>query len=99
MPTAGDEPLEERRLRGLGYKVLATAGIVANSALGITEVEAACDVRCLAGETILAGGLVSTLRTLRASARPVPPRPAPEGSPAGSVEVVPGTHGASRAAL
>jgi len=89
-----------RRLRDLGYRVLAAAGPVANGALGIAEVEGACDVRCLSGDTILAGGLVSTLRALRAAARPMPSRngsaeaPGPVG-----VEVVPGTHGAGRAAL
>jgi len=89
-----------RRLRELGYKVLAAAGLVANGPLGIAEVEGTCDVRCLAGETILAGGLVSALRTLRAAARASVSRAAAGEAPAPApVEAVPGPHGASRAAL
>src|SRR5262249_14397392 len=34
-----------RRLRELGYRVLAAAGPVANGVLGIAEVESACNVR------------------------------------------------------
>lgn len=88
-----------RRLRELGYPIIATAGIVANGALGIAEVEASCGVRCLASETILAGGMVALLRAVRDRAR----GGARNGSLPSSVmaerEVVPGTHGASRAAL
>jgi hypothetical protein len=54
-----------RRLRGLGYNLIATAGFVANSNLGIAEVEANCQVRCLDGESILAGALVPALSALR----------------------------------
>jgi hypothetical protein len=54
-----------RRLRGLGYDVIATAGIVANGRLGIQEVESACGIRCVNGEAILAGDLVPALRALR----------------------------------
>ncbi len=89
-----------RRLRELGYPVLATAGIVANGPLGIAEAEAACDVRCLPGETILAGGLVSLLRTVRAR---VISSATPNGAAMSMApverETVPGTHGAGRAAL
>src|ERR1043166_6417409 len=63
-----------RRLRELGYSLLATAGIVANGPLGIAEVESACGVRCLPGETILAGGMVSLLRTLRGRTAPAAAR-------------------------
>ncbi len=58
-----------RRLRELGFSVLATAGPVANGVLGQREVEAACGMRCLDGASILAGALVPELRALRA-ARP-----------------------------
>ena len=101
---AGPDPLScdagVRRLRELGYPILATAGIVANGSLGIAEVEAACGVRCLPGETILSGGMVSLLQSLRARTHGSASR---NGSVAvgGAVEheMVPGTHGASRAAL
>lgn len=87
-----------RRLRDMGFPVLATAGIVANGPLGITEVEKACGVRCLSGETILSGGMVPLLRAVRERSA---------GSRNGSSpvltrtehETIPGTSGASRAAL
>ena len=53
-----------RRLRELGYPVIGAAGMVANGALGIAEVEQATDVRCYSGEMILAGALVPALRAL-----------------------------------
>jgi hypothetical protein len=101
---AGPDPLScdagVRRLRDLGLPILATAGIVANGALGVAEVEAACGIRCLPGETILSGGLVSLLRSVRARTH-VPA--ARNGSAAVTArvepEMVPGTHGSSRAAL
>lgn len=89
-----------RRLRELRYHVLAAAGIVANGALGIAEVESSCGVRCLSGETILAGGMVPMLRALRERRHG---RASRSGSAhAGATperEIVPGTHGSSRAAL
>lgn len=87
-----------RRLREMGYPVLATAGIVANGALGIAEVESACGLRCLAGETILAGGMVPLLRAVRERAQGAGSM---NGSGPGATERdrVPGAHGASRAAL
>src|SRR5262249_20252137 len=55
-----------RRLRQLGGpELLTTAGPVANSMLGIAEVEASTSVRCLSGEMILGGALVPPLRALR----------------------------------
>lgn len=54
-----------QRLTELGYNVVATAGIVANSRLGIAEVEASCAPPCLDGASILAGALVPALRALR----------------------------------
>src|SRR5262249_20177031 len=55
-----------RRLRSLGGpELLTTAGPVANSMLGIAEVEASCGVRCLSGEMILNGALLPPLRALR----------------------------------
>lgn len=87
-----------RRLRDLGYPVIATAGIVANGALGIAEVEASCGVRCLAGETILAGGLVPLLRAVRERSQAASTNGSAHSSVMESREVVPGTHGASRAA-
>lgn len=86
-----------RRLRELGYPVIATAGIVANGALGIAEVEAACGLRCLSGETILAGGMVPILRAVRERSQGV--STLMNGASPAEVERVPGTHGASRAAL
>ena len=101
---AGPDPLScdagVRRLRELGYPILATAGIVANGPLGIAEVEAACGVRCLPGETILSGGLVSQLRSLRARTQASPSRNGASPPTSGvERETVPGTRGASRAAL
>ncbi len=77
---AGPDPLAcdagVRRLRALGYRVLATAGPVANGRLGIAETEGACDVRCLSGEAILAGALLPELESLRRpSATPAVPPP------------------------
>lgn len=54
-----------KRLAGLGYHVLATAGIVANGRLGIAEAERASGIRCLDGPSILSGALVPDLRRLR----------------------------------
>jgi len=55
-----------RRLRALGGpELLTTAGPVANSVLGIAEVEGTTGVRCLSGEMILNGALVPPLRALR----------------------------------
>jgi hypothetical protein len=86
-----------RRLRELGFPIMATAGIVANGALGIAEVEACCGVCCLSGETILAGGLVPMLRAVRERALGAP---SSNGGGAGAAsERVPGPAGASRAAL
>jgi hypothetical protein len=53
-----------RRLQGLGYTVLGTAGMVANSPLGIAEVEASCGVKCYDGASILAGALLPALTTV-----------------------------------
>jgi len=55
-----------KRLTELGYTVLAIAGMVANSALGIAEAEACCDLPCLSGQDILAGKLMNPLRSLAA---------------------------------
>lgn len=86
-----------RRLREMGLPVLATAGIVANGQLGINEAEKACGVRCLSGETILAGGMVPLLRAVRerSMASMNGSAPAPVSTTA---ETIPGTLGASRAA-
>ena len=54
-----------RRLEKLGYRVLATAGVVANGRLGIAEAERASGIRCLDGATILGGALVADLEGLR----------------------------------
>jgi molybdopterin-guanine dinucleotide biosynthesis protein len=55
-----------RRLKKLGGpELLATAGMVANSALGIAEAENVTDVRCLSGDMILGGALVPALCALR----------------------------------
>ena len=55
-----------RRLRQLGGpELLTTAGPVANSVLGIAEVEASTGVRCLSSEMILNGALVPPLRAMR----------------------------------
>ena len=50
-----------RRLRDLGYSVAAVAGPIANSPLGIEEVQASTGVPCLSGEMILAGALLGAL--------------------------------------
>jgi len=50
-----------RRLRDLGYSVAAVAGPIANSPLGIQEVQASTGVPCLSGEMILAGALLGAL--------------------------------------
>lgn len=86
-----------RRLREYGYPVIASAGIVANGQLGIQEVEKACGLRCLSGETILSGGLVATLRSIR-ERRMAGGDATSGGTTAGERESVPGTHGSSRAA-
>jgi len=57
-----------RLLRGLGYPVVFMAGIVANSALGIAEVEQATGIPCLNGQMILEGGpLLEVLDRARAA--------------------------------
>ncbi len=80
-----------RRLRELGYTVLATAGPVANGRLGVAEAEAVSGVQCLEGVAILEGALVPAIRALAAArdAAPAPhggirPRPAtiPAAAPA-----------------
>lgn len=86
-----------RRLREYGYPVIATAGIVANGQLGIQEVEKACGIRCLAGETILSGGLVPTLRSIR-ERQMANGHGTSSSATSGERESVPGTHGSSRAA-
>jgi hypothetical protein len=86
-----------RRLREYGYPVIATAGVVANGQLGIQEVEKACGLRCLSGETILSGGLVATLRSIRERSL-ASGNGASSAATAGVRESVPGTHGSSRAA-
>ncbi len=50
-----------RRLRDWGYDVVAVAGMVANSRLGIAEAEAASGVRCLNSAMILEGALLDVL--------------------------------------
>ncbi len=89
-----------RRLRELGLPVMATAGIVANGVLGIAEVEACCGVRCLSGETILAGGMVPLLRAVRERTQGAPSHNGSSSGAASSAahERVPGSLGASRAA-
>ena len=89
-----------RRLRELGYPVIATAGFVANGALGIAEAEACCGVRCLAGETILAGAMIPMLRAIRERAHDGDSVDhAAHRAPATDRDLVPGEHGAGRAAL
>ncbi len=51
-----------RRLREWRYNVVATAGLVANSPLGIAESEEATGVKCLNGEMILSGALDKALQ-------------------------------------
>ncbi len=87
-----------RRLREYGFPVLATAGIVANGQLGINEVEKACGVRCLSGETITSGGLVPQLRAIRERALASRQGTTPSANST-ERETIPGTLGASRAAL
>ena len=62
---AGPDPLSiesgVRLLRELGYNVVAAAGMVANSRLGIAEVEAATGLPCLNGESIRQGALLPAL--------------------------------------
>ena len=50
-----------RRLRDWGYNVVAVAGMVANSRLGIEEAQVATGVPCLNGAMILDGALVTAL--------------------------------------
>lgn len=88
-----------RRLLALGYPVIATAGIVANGTLGIAEVEASCGIRCLSGETILAGGMVPLLRSVRERTQGASMNGSLASPSASEHQFVPGTHGASRAAL
>ncbi len=56
-----------RILKSSGYHVVAMSGLVANSPLGIAEVEAATGIPCLNGRMILAGGMVARLDQLRAA--------------------------------
>ena len=51
-----------RRLRDWGYNVAAVAGMVANSRLGIAEVEASTGVPCLNGAAILDGALAHAVQ-------------------------------------
>jgi ABC-type multidrug transport system fused ATPase/permease subunit len=53
-----------RLLTGLGYTVLATAGPVANSRLGIAETEACAGVACFSSQDILSGRMLPLLRSL-----------------------------------
>jgi hypothetical protein len=53
-----------RLLTGLGYTVLATAGPVANSRLGIAETEACSGVACFSSQDILSGKMLPLLRSL-----------------------------------
>jgi len=55
-----------RYLRTLGYNVVATAGLVANSRLGMSEAETVTGIPCLNGAMILDGAL--RLKLLRARA-------------------------------
>ena len=50
-----------RRLREWGYNVIAVAGLVANSRLGMAEAEAATGVPCLNGAMILEGAFLHAL--------------------------------------
>lgn len=56
-----------RMLQASGYYVIAMSGIVANSPLGIAEVESATGIPCMNGRTILAGGLVERLDQFQAA--------------------------------
>ncbi len=51
-----------RRLREAGFNVVATAGPVANSSLGMAEAEAVAGVPCLNGAMILDGALLPALQ-------------------------------------
>ena len=51
-----------RSLRALKYNVVAAAGLVANSRLGMAEVQAATGVPCFNGEMILGGALNNALQ-------------------------------------
>jgi len=51
-----------RVLREWGYNVVAAAGLVANSPLGMAEVEKVTGLPCLNGEMILGGALMDALR-------------------------------------
>jgi hypothetical protein len=61
-----------RRLTGLGYTVLATAGPVANSRLSTAEAEACCELPCFSSQDILAGKMVPVLRSVAERRRSVP---------------------------
>ena len=56
-----------RILESSGYYVIAMSGIVANSSLGIAEVEAATGIPCVNGRMILAGELVERLDQFQAA--------------------------------
>jgi hypothetical protein len=60
------------RIRALGYTVLATAGPVANSRLGLAEAEACCGVPCFGSPDILGGKVVPLLRSLAERRRSAP---------------------------
>jgi hypothetical protein len=51
-----------RALRDLQYNVAAVSGLVANSRLGMEEVQAATGISCLNGEMILGGALAGALQ-------------------------------------
>jgi hypothetical protein len=56
-----------RHLKALGYDVVAVAGLVANSRLGMAEVQASTGIACLNGEMILGGALKDALQLLWAA--------------------------------
>ena len=56
-----------RLLGSLGYNVIAMAGLVANSALGIAEVEASTGIPCLNGRMILGGAMLESLDQAKAA--------------------------------
>jgi hypothetical protein len=89
-----------RRLQALGGpELLATAGMVANSALGIAEVENSTGVRCVSGEMILNGALVPALRAVRERVlRRTPLNGSAEPHEPASGDGVPVPMGAGRAA-
>lgn len=76
-----------RRLRELGYQVIGTAGMVANSPLGVAEVESISATRCYPGEAILAGALVEVIAALP-PARPATVVSNPPASLQGSRETL-----------